>query len=271
MPNTGPFNDERLYVVMPIYNEEASVAEVVREWKACLEQVAPDHRILILNDGSKDNTAEILAGIAASTPGIEVINKPNSGHGRTCIYGYGEAIARGARWVFQIDSDGQCDPRYFASVWARRATHLAILGQRVDRDDGLARKFISLFCRVATHVATGVPVRDPNVPYRLVRADVLAAAVRDFPADFGLSNILVAVIVQKGLGRRMAFEPIGFRDRTGGEPSVKWMKFVTEGWRLYAALIGKRAHVAARAAEIAHLPPAPLRIAHIVAPPLRGT
>jgi glycosyltransferase involved in cell wall biosynthesis len=265
------FNGERLYVVMPIYNEEASIAAVVREWKACLDTVAPDHRILILNDGSKDNTAQILAEIAASTPGIEVINKPNSGHGRTCIYGYGEAIARGARWVFQIDSDGQCDPQYFQSVWERRTMHPAIFGQRVDRDDGAARKFISLFCRVATHVATGVPVRDPNVPYRLMRADVLDAAIRGFPADFGLSNILVAVIVQRGLGRKMGFEPIGFRDRTGGEPSVKWMKFVTEGWRLYAALGGKRRHVAERAAEIARLAAAPVRTAHVVAPPLRGT
>lgn len=247
------FNGERLYVVMPIYNEQASIAAVVREWKACLETVAPDHRILILNDGSKDNTAEVLAGLAASTPGIEVINKPNSGHGRTCVYGYGEAIARGAQWVFQIDSDGQCDPQYFPAVWAKRASHPAIFGQRVDRDDGLARKVISLFCRIATHVASGVPVRDPNVPYRLMRADVLSAAIKDFPADFVLSNILVAVMVQKGLAGKMGFVPIGFRDRTGGEPSVKWMKFLTEGWKLYAGLGGKRSHVGARAAEIARV------------------
>ena len=61
------------------------------------------------------------------------------------------------------------------------------------------------------------------------------------------------MIVQKGLGRKMGFVPIGFRDRTGGEPSVKWMKFVTEGWKLYAGLGGKRSHVGARAAEIARV------------------
>src|SRR5207302_137437 len=105
-----------LYVVMPIYNEQASIGGVVREWKECLQKVAPDHRILILNDGSKDNTAQVLADLAASTPGLEVVNKPNSGHGRTCIMGYEEAIRRGARWIFQIDSDGQCDPQYFASL-----------------------------------------------------------------------------------------------------------------------------------------------------------
>ena len=242
---------ERLYVVMPIYNEQASIGAVVREWKEMLTRVAPDHRILILNDGSKDNTAQVLAEIAAATPGVEVINKPNSGHGRTCVMGYGEAIKRGARWVFQIDSDGQCDPQYFEAVWRKRNESAAVFGKRVDRDDGVARKMISVFCRIATHIATGVPVRDPNVPYRLMRADVLQPAIAEFPEDFGLSNILVSVVLQKGLGPKMGFVDIGFRDRTGGEPSVKWMKFVTEGWHLYTNLMRKRPYIRGRAAEVA--------------------
>jgi dolichol-phosphate mannosyltransferase len=242
---------ELLYVVMPIYNEQTSIGEVVREWKETLGKSAPDHRILILNDGSKDNTAQVLADLAAATPGVEIINKPNSGHGQTCIMGYREAIQRGARWIFQIDSDGQCDPQYFAAVWARRAECAAVYGKRVDRDDGVARKVISFFCRLATHISTGVNVRDPNVPYRLMRADVLAPAIVDFPQDFGLANILVSVIVQKGLGPKMGFVPIGFRDRTGGEASVKWGKFVTEGMKLYSALLTKRPYIAARASAVA--------------------
>jgi dolichol-phosphate mannosyltransferase len=245
-----PIANERLYVVMPIYNEQASIGPVVAEWKACLERVAPDHRLLILNDGSKDDTAQVLAEIAARTPGVEVINKPNSGHGRTCIYGYGEAITRGAGWIFQIDSDGQCDPQYFEPVWKSRTEHAAVFGKRVDRDDGLARKVISKFCSIATHIATGVLVRDPNVPYRLMRADVLRAAIVDFPQDLGLSNILVSVVLQKGLGRKMGFVDIGFRDRSGGEPSVKWMKFATEGWKLYTGLGTKRPYIRERAAEV---------------------
>ena len=140
MPNhaAGAFNGERLYVVMPIYNEQASIAAVVREWKACLETVAPDHRILILNDGSNDNTAEVLAGIAASTPGIEVINKPNSGHGRTCVSGYGEAIARahvGFRSIPMVNAT------QYSCGLGERAEHAAILAT-AGPDDGLASKVI---------------------------------------------------------------------------------------------------------------------------------
>lgn len=238
---------------MPIYNEEASIGPVVEEWTRALGALGVRFKILVLNDGSKDGTEATLARLAATHPTLEIINKPNSGHGQTCIQGYREAVSRGARWIFQIDSDGQCDPRYFPAVWENRHGHAAVFGRRVDRDDGLGRKTISWLCRVATHIATGVAVRDPNVPYRLMRADVLARGIEAFPKDFDLANVLVAVILQKGLGDRMGFVDIGFRDRTGGEPSVKWMKFASEGWRLYTALGLSRRYVRERAAAIESL------------------
>lgn len=250
---TTPPAAELLYVVMPVYNEEASIGAVVEEWSGALASAGATFRFLILNDGSKDGTADALTRLSAANPAVEVVHKPNSGHGQTCIQGYREAVARGARWVFQIDSDGQCDPRYFAAAWEKRGGHDAVFGKRVDRDDGVARKMISWLCRIATHVATGVDVRDPNVPYRLMRGDVLAVAVQGFPTSFNLANILVAVLLQKGLGERMGFVEIGFRDRTGGEPSVKWMKFATEGWRLYSALGMSRRFIRERAAAIAAL------------------
>lgn len=254
MSPTPPPADELLYVVMPVYNEEASIGNVVEEWTTALAATGATFRFLILNDGSKDGTAAALDKMAAAQPGVvEVVHKANSGHGQTCIYGYREAIRRSARWIFQIDSDGQCDPRYFAAVWEKRKDHEAVIGKRVDRDDGVARKVISWLCRIATHVATGVDVRDPNVPYRLMRADVLAKTVEGFPTNFNLANILVAVILQKGLGPRTGFVDIGFRDRTGGEPSVKWGKFATEGWRLYSGLGLSRRYIGERAAAIASL------------------
>ena len=58
-----------------------------------------------------------------------------------------KAIAVPRRWacayVFQIDSDGQCDPRYFASLWRLREQFTVVYGVRTTRDDGLARVLIS--------------------------------------------------------------------------------------------------------------------------------
>ena len=103
----------KLWVVMPAYNEEACVRHVVEEWLRTLKQNYPDFIFLALNDGSKDSTFSILNSIAIEEKDLRVINKLNSGHGQTCLEGYGIALEEAAEWILQIDSDGQCDPVYF--------------------------------------------------------------------------------------------------------------------------------------------------------------
>ncbi|HWA71999.1 MAG TPA: glycosyltransferase family 2 protein [Polyangiaceae bacterium] len=244
-------SEELLYVVVPVYNEEASVARVVREWASALDSLGACYRFLLLDDGSKDGTRDQLDALASELPRIEVIHKPNSGHGQTCVEGYRTAVARGASWVLQIDSDGQCDPGYFSELWHRRARFGAVFGKRVTREDGVSRRLVSWFCRHATRLVSGVAVQDPNVPYRLIRADVLSAAIAGLPQDFWLANVLVAVVVQKGLGERIGFVEINFRDRYGGEASAKWLKFVSSGLDLCRALYGTRAYTRERALAIA--------------------
>lgn len=231
---------ELLYVVMPVYNEEASVAGVVREWARLLNTLSLRWVLLAVDDGSTDGTRAALESLRDELPNLETYSKQNGGHGQTCVEGYQAALARGADWVFQIDSDGQCDPRYFSELWRCREQHAAVFGWRVSRDDGQARRVISWCCTLATRLATGVRVRDPNVPYRLMRADVLAQAVSGFPSDFRLANVLVAVVLQKGLAAQLGFVEIGFRERAGGQPSVKWAQFVGEGLKLWWALLAAR-------------------------------
>jgi glycosyltransferase involved in cell wall biosynthesis len=244
---------ETLCVVVPVYNEESCVADVIREWSATLRELGISFELLVLNDGSRDKTSEALAQVTRDNPFVEVINKANSGHGQTCILGYRVAIERRAAWVFQIDSDGQCDPRYFADFWLKRLGSPVVLGRRVARGDGVGRRAISLLCKLATVMASGVPVRDPNVPYRLMRADVLGCAIEGFPEAFGLANVLVSVVLQKGLGNRLSFVDIGFRRRRGGEPSVRWRGFASAGVRLYRSLRQNRRYAADRAVAIANL------------------
>ncbi|HWA77712.1 MAG TPA: glycosyltransferase family 2 protein [Polyangiaceae bacterium] len=242
---------ELLYVVMPVYNEQVSVAGVVREWAKVLNQLALRWVLLAVDDGSTDGTPAELESLREEVPNLETYSKRNGGHGQACVEGYQLAVAKGAAWVLQIDSDGQCDPRYFPELWRRRQRFAAVFGARVSRDDGAARSVISWCCRLATRAATGVRVRDPNVPYRLMRADVLAQVLSGFPSDFRLANVLVAVVLQKGLAGQLAFVEIGFRDRAGGQPSVKWTRFVSEGVKLCWALLGAREFAGRRADAVA--------------------
>lgn len=184
-----------LYVVIPVYNEMESIKVVLSQWIPKLREIATEgFTALVLNDGSKDKTLEILQSLKGEIPELEIFDKPNSGHGQTCLLGYKMAAQAGAQWIFQIDSDGQCDPQYFSSVWKARNQAPVVFGYRVHRDDGLFRVIVSKIVTLFGFLTTGTWVRDANVPYRLMRSDLIKDLVPTIPADFHLANIALAIL-----------------------------------------------------------------------------
>ncbi len=133
-----------LIVVIPVYNESENIESVVAEWVECLRAETGEFLIVLLNDGFRDNTAAVLSKLAALHGGnLQVVDKANSGHGRTCRLGYDMALGMGAPWIFQIDSDGQCDPVFFHDFWSERDSFDCIFGMRATRDNGPGRVFVS--------------------------------------------------------------------------------------------------------------------------------
>jgi Glycosyltransferases involved in cell wall biogenesis len=227
-----PINN--LWIIMPVYNEEEAIEHVVHEWMETLAKVTFPYTFCILNDGSKDNTLEKLQQLAKQYQAIYLVNKSNTGHGQTCILGYQMAIERGADWIFQIDSDGQCDPQYFRDMIPQSEKHHFVYGIRRTRDDGFQRMMVSFFVTIFTFAATGQWIRDANVPYRLMNAEQLKSFVYHVPTDFHLANIYVSVCCQRL--QRIKWIPIHFRDRMGGRASVKTFSFVKHGFKLFKQL-----------------------------------
>jgi glycosyltransferase involved in cell wall biosynthesis len=230
--NVSPqFASPELAVVMPVYNEAHNIVAVVREWFAVLAEIAPRFSLFVINDGSKDGTTAALSSLAAELgPRLRIVEKGNSGHGRSCRHGYELALNEGATWVFQIDSDGQCDPVYFAQFYHDRAQYDCIFGYRRTRDDGLGRLMISRCCRGLLWLLTGTHCRDPNVPYRLVRAGALRRALRRVPRDVDLHNIALTIALEREAGLRWKYWPIHFRARQGGENSINYRKIAQMGF-----------------------------------------
>jgi len=226
-----------LVLVVPVYNEQDAIVPVLTEWRAELSRTVGEGRfsILVVDDGSTDATPARLA--ALGWPELRVHRHANRGHGQSCLVGYIEAAATGAPYIFQIDSDGQCDPTGFAAVWARRANAPAIYGRRVTRDDGRARRLISAVLRLSLKAARGTRLNDTNVPFRLYRAPLAAATARRIPPDFNLANIAMAVLLEPE-----GFEevPIHFRDRIGGQATVRLWGFAPKALRLHRDLLRLR-------------------------------
>jgi dolichol-phosphate mannosyltransferase len=205
-----------LWVVIPVYNEASAVDGVVREWTGSVWAVCPGAVFCLVDDGSTDGTAGVLDRLAAELPALQVVHQANAGHGQACVAGYRAALAAGARWVLQVDSDGQCDPGYFERLWNARGDGAAVVGRRRRRQDGFARTVISRVLSLEVCAATGVWVRDSNSPYRLMRADALAGALPRVASNVYLANILVALTLEAGRG--ITWVDVGFRRRIRETP-----------------------------------------------------
>jgi glycosyltransferase involved in cell wall biosynthesis len=223
-----------VWIIMPVYNEEASIAHVLDAWIPMFEQTLDNYVYCILNDGSKDNTSAILKEYAALHSSLKIVEKTNSGHGQSCILGYQMAIESGAEWVFQMDSDGQCDPMYFPEVAKQSENNKVVYGYRLTRDDGWKRFYISRIVSIFIWFATRVWVRDANVPYRFMHTSTLANVLSKVPKDFHLANILISTYQKKTFG--IKWVNIHFNDRFGGEPSVKISLFAKHGFLLFRQL-----------------------------------
>jgi glycosyltransferase involved in cell wall biosynthesis len=223
---------ESLYIIMPAYNEEANIENVIKEWYPVVERTGRDSRLVILNDGSKDSTYEKICACKETYPQLIGIDKPNEGHGATILRGYRYAINAGADYVFQTDSDGQTRPEEFDMLWKDRAKCGLLIGYRKGRQDGFSRIVVTRTLRLVLFLQFGIWVKDANTPFRLMRTSQLKKVLRRIPDGFFLSNVLMTVIYEKHhLG--VFYYPITFRPRQGGKNSINMkrvFKIGKEAW-----------------------------------------
>lgn len=217
--------------VMPAYNEAENIEATIKQWYpvvlSCAEQ-GYDARLVIANDGSKDNTFAIMESLKVQYPLLEPLNKPNSGHGATVLYLYRHALQHGADYIFQTDSDGQTNPDEFWPMWKEREQYDMQIGYRRGREDGFSRIVVTKTLRLVVRLMFGVWVTDANTPFRLMRADKLQSIMNVIPHDFFLSNVAVAAIATKR-NYRIRWPEITFRPRQGGVNSINLRRIIKIG------------------------------------------
>ena len=218
---------QELCVVVPVFNEAPILAPVIEEWVAPLTAATSALSLVLLDDGSTDGTWDVIESLAARHAFVRGIRQRNGGHGRACLAGYRLAIESGARFILQIDSDGQCDPRYFPEFWSLRHEHPLVFGFRRVREDGRLRQVISRLTALGVWLAGGVWVRDPNVPYRLMHAASMAPAVAATSDEVDLVNVYLAAELRRRLPIRWV--DITFRTRAGGVPHHNVRAIVRRG------------------------------------------
>lgn len=219
---------DKLYIVIPAYNEQDNIEEVVKDWYPVVEKRGEESRLVIIDDGSKDATYEKLLALAKDRPQLEPLHKENGGHGATVLYGYRYAIEKGADYVFQTDSDGQTLPAEFDEFWNLREQHDMVIGHRKGRQDGFSRVFVTKVLKAVCLLCFHVNVQDANTPFRLMKAESLKKEIELIPQDYNLSNVIVSVLFIKK-GYSVKYLPITFRPRQGGVNSINMKKIFKIG------------------------------------------
>lgn len=223
-------NMEKLYIVIPAYNEEVMIRSVIEHWYPVVQEIGEDSRLVIIDDGSRDDTYKIVKECMQQYPQLIALTKQNQGHGPTVRFGYEYAVEAGADYVFQTDSDGQTLAEEFPEFWKRRNEGDMIIGHRNHREDGWGRVAVTKVLKLVIGLIFHVNVTDANTPYRLMQADALKKVLPIIPKDYNLSNVLVSVIfVKKDMG--VKFLPITFRPRQGGVNSINVKKIFKLGVR----------------------------------------
>ena len=221
---------DKLYLVIPAYNEEANIKEVIEEWYPIVEQHNGngESRLVIIDDGSKDHTYQIMKEYAKDRPYFVPLTKKNAGHGATVLYGYHYALDQGADFVFQTDSDGQTRPEEFEQFWQLRNDYDMVIGHRAKRGDGFSRFVVTKTLKMVIKMCFHVSVTDANTPFRLMKAETLKEELPKVPKDFNLSNVILSVLYAKQK-KAVHYIPITFRARQGGVNSINLRKICKIG------------------------------------------
>ena len=219
-----------LFLISPAYNESQNIAQFVEEWYPVVEKHNGEGLscLVVIDDGSKDNTYSILQDLAKTRPLLQPLTKPNGGHGAACLYGYRYALDHGAEYIFQTDSDGQTLASEFEGFWALRDEYDAVLGKRPDRKDGLSRKFVERVLCMTVRAVFGVSVPDANAPFRLMKRELLEKYLHKMPDDFNLPNVMLTTYFAY-FHEKLAFRDITFRPRQAGKNSINIRKITAIG------------------------------------------
>ncbi len=184
---------KKIIVVVPVYNEQEIIENVIFDLKNYLSDT--NYKIIILNDGSNDNTEEKLK-IFENNEKILVINKQNEGHGKTLIRGYEIALKMDFDYVIQIDSDDQIPIIELQKIGEFIKNYDLVCGYRFKRKDPFVRILITNILKFLIFFRHGVLIKDPNIPFRIMKKVFLQTAI-DKIKNSHIPNVLLSILASK--------------------------------------------------------------------------
>jgi glycosyltransferase involved in cell wall biosynthesis len=197
---------------MPAFNEEGNLERSVQRLNDAVRDRTCEYEVIVVNDGSRDRTARVLAQLGERYPTLRVVtHAANRGYGAALCSGF--ATAR-YEWVFMMDSDNQFDPVDLKLLLARASDGDIVAGRRKQRRDPLHRRLNAWAFFTLVTLLFGRLARDVNCGFKLMRRDQLAKM--QLTSNGALINTEIFVKARR-LGARVVEVPILHYPRTAGK------------------------------------------------------
>jgi dolichol-phosphate mannosyltransferase len=233
-------------VVVPTYNERVNLPLVV---PAILQQ-DPRIDVLVVDDNSPDGTGQLADEVAASTPRVHVLHRPNkSGLGKAYLAGFQWALANRYDLIFEMDADFSHDPRFIGDFVRAAANADLVVGSRYRAgvvnviNWPISRLLLSIGANQYARWITGLPLADSTGGFKCFRREVLEAIDFEKVRSNGYAFQIEMSFRAWKKGFRLVEVPIVFTDRVEGQSKMNkrivreaiWMVW----WLRLQSLVGR--------------------------------
>lgn len=227
-----------LSIFMPAFNEEGSIAAVVLDAVKAASRAAKDYEVIVVDDGSRDRTAEIVKKLGTSDKHIRLIHhKENKGYGGAVKTGLAAAKYE---YIFFTDSDGQFHFDELDKFIASRGGADLLIGYRKKRMDPFHRVFVAqVLLKIWNFALFRLTVRDVDCAYKLFTREVRDSIKLETSSAITVTEFIVKAIAQ---GYTIKQVPVThysrkFGEQTGGNWRVI-ARAARESFHLFKSLQG---------------------------------
>jgi dolichol-phosphate mannosyltransferase len=214
-PRSSSDSGRPLSLVIPAYNEEAAIAQAIVEADEALRRLGSVYEILVVDDGSGDRTAKIVAEAARDRPNVRLLkHAENRGYGAALRTGF--EAARFAHVAF-TDADCQLDLTNLDRLLPLTDRYPVVAGYRVDRQDSALRRFASWGYNLLARSLLGTRVRDCDCALKVFRKETLTDLLPESRGFFVNTEMLARA---RQLGYVVAEVGVRHRPRLHGHSKV---------------------------------------------------
>lgn len=204
-----------LSVFFPAYNEEGNIERTTEKALAVLKTLDLKWEVIIIDDGSKDQTGKIADDLAAKHPQVKAVHQPNGGYGAALRAGFANSTLE---WITYTDGDGQFDFAEITKMLEAAESADAVWGYRIKRQDPFYRLVFAKGWTISLWVLLGLRLKDPDCGFKLFKRSVIEAIM---PLESRRGAMINAELAAKTKNKGFTIAQVGLHHypRLAGKPT----------------------------------------------------